>query len=87
MAVAGLALAPQNLRAPDGNTPGFYKDMLFAVTNGGTIYAFDVEGVSCDAVGSVLLNDVVDCAQASGPIADCVDQVSTRSRAKVPFKK
>jgi hypothetical protein len=52
-----------------------------------TVYAFDLKDLQCDAVGSVLLNDVVDCAQSAGPVANCVDDVSVTSVAKVPFKK
>ena len=52
-----------------------------------TVYAFDLENLKCEAVGSILLNDVVNCAQQSGDIANCVDDVNTTSRAKVPFKK
>lgn len=52
-----------------------------------TVYAFDVDGLGCDGIGSILLNDVVDCAATSGAASDCVDRVSTRSRLKVPFTK
>lgn len=52
-----------------------------------SVYTFDLKDLKCDVVGSILLNDVLDCAQASGAIANCVDEVNTKSRAKVPFKK
>jgi hypothetical protein len=52
-----------------------------------TVYAFDLDGLACDAVGSILLNDVVDCDMGEGPLSDCVDSVTTRSRLKVSFKK
>jgi hypothetical protein len=52
-----------------------------------TVYAFDLKDLKCESVGSILLNDVVDCAQGSGEIANCVDGVNTTSRATVPFKK
>ena len=52
-----------------------------------TVYAFSLKGLQCDAVGSILLNDVVDCAQGTGTLANCVDEVSVTSVAKVPFKK
>ncbi|MFT5174561.1 MAG: hypothetical protein ACI8W7_002748 [Gammaproteobacteria bacterium] len=52
-----------------------------------TVYAFDLKDLKCADIGSILLNDVVDCAQGSGPIADCVDDVGVTSVAKVPFKK
>ena len=52
-----------------------------------TVYAFDVNDLACDAMGDVLLNDVVECASAAGPIADCVDRVSTASKTPVGFRK
>jgi len=35
----------------------------------------------------VLLNDVVDCKTASGPMADCVDRVTTASKTATKFRK
>ena len=52
-----------------------------------TVYAFNLKDLQCESVGAVLLNDVVDCAQASGAVANCVDEVTATSRAKVTFKK
>ena len=52
-----------------------------------TVYAFDVADLACDAMGSVLLNDVVDCASAAGEISDCVDRVSTASKTAIPLRK
>lgn len=52
-----------------------------------TVYSFSLKDLQCDAVGSILLNDVVDCAQDAGPVANCVDEVSVSSVAKAPLKK
>ncbi|MGQ0635934.1 MAG: matrixin family metalloprotease [Planctomycetaceae bacterium] len=40
----GLTLGPQNAVGGAGNTPGFYKDMLFAVTAGGRLVALNTAG-------------------------------------------
>ncbi|MFT5445530.1 MAG: hypothetical protein ACI9DC_000691 [Gammaproteobacteria bacterium] len=52
-----------------------------------TVYSFNLKDLKCEGVGEILLNDVVDCAQASGPVENCVDEVVATSRAKVNFKK
>lgn len=46
---------------------------------------FEVGGVGCETIGRVLLNDVLDCADAAGPRTDCLDIVETTSRASIPF--
>ncbi len=52
-----------------------------------TVYAFDVDDLKCDAMGGVLLNDVVDCKTSGGPMADCVDRVTTASKTATTFRK
>lgn len=52
-----------------------------------TVYKFDLKNLQCEMVGSILLNDVAGCAQASGEVADCVDNVDASSRATASFKK
>ena len=52
-----------------------------------SVKLFDVAGVSCDKIGSVLLNDVTACADASGDIAGCVERVTPSSKAKATFYK
>lgn len=52
-----------------------------------SVKLFDVAGVTCDKIGSVLLNDVTACADASGDIAGCVERVTPSSKAKATFYK
>ncbi|MBC8867950.1 MAG: hypothetical protein H8E44_00960, partial [Planctomycetes bacterium] len=40
----GLALGPQHVADPTLTTPGFYSQMLFAVDDGGILYALDTNG-------------------------------------------
>jgi VCBS repeat-containing protein len=40
----GLSVGPQNMRDLNGNNPGFYSQMLFAIDTDGTLVAFDTSG-------------------------------------------
>ncbi len=46
-----------------------------------SVKIFDLDALACDAVGSVLVNDVTECRDATGPILDCVDRLKLSSRA------
>lgn len=46
---------------------------------------FDVKGLDCDAVGSVLLNDLTGCQTPTG--GSCLQVTETTSRASVDFVK
>lgn len=52
-----------------------------------TVKLFDISGISCDKVGSFLINDVMECAGADGAISDCLAQMTLSSRSKVEFTK
>jgi len=52
-----------------------------------SVKLFDVSGVGCDKIGSILLNDVTACADASGEIAGCVERINPSSKAKATFYK
>ena len=52
-----------------------------------SVKAFEVSGLACDAIGSVLVNDVLDCKTEAGPVADCIDRVQTRSRLPVALMR
>ena len=52
-----------------------------------SVKAFEVQGLACDAIGSVLVNDVLDCRTEAGPSADCIDRVETRSRLPVALMR
>ena len=44
------------------------------------IRVFDLAGLSCAAIGRLLLNDVLACEVASGPRTDCLERVDPRSK-------
>lgn len=48
---------------------------------------FDIPHLGCDKIGSLLVNDVLGCRTASGPVANCVARVTTSSRLKVSLTK
>ncbi|MEM9148676.1 MAG: Tat pathway signal sequence domain protein [Pseudomonadota bacterium] len=50
-----------------------------------SVKVFAVEGTACEAIGRVLLNDVLSCAGAEGPVAGCFDLIDTRSRVSAEF--
>ena len=50
-----------------------------------TVKLFDLEGMTCDRVASVLVNDVIDCKADSGPITDCVSTMAFTSVAPAPL--
>ena len=52
-----------------------------------SVKIFDLDGLPCETIGSVLLNEVADCRDAAGPVADCADKLKVSSRAGVPFSK
>jgi hypothetical protein len=52
-----------------------------------TVKVFDIVDTACAAIGSVLVNDVLDCRDASGAIADCVQRVSPSSKLTVTLSK
>lgn len=52
-----------------------------------SVKLFDLDALPCDRVGTMLLNDVLACNTASGPMADCVARVETASRASAQLVK
>lgn len=52
-----------------------------------TVKLFDVNGLPCAGIGSVLLNDVIECRGTDVSTADCVASVQPSTRASVAFTK
>lgn len=52
-----------------------------------SVKTFDLDNPPCAQIGSILLNDVLDCRDAAGPQADCLQHIAVSSRAKVPLTK
>lgn len=53
-----------------------------------TVKLFDMDGIACDQVGSVLINDVLECSkQGGGDEPDCLGRLSASSRTKAELLK
>jgi hypothetical protein len=52
-----------------------------------SVKVFDIAETACDAIGSILVNDVIRCRDASGDVAGCVDRLSTSSKLAVSLLK
>ena len=52
-----------------------------------SVKVFDIPQTACSAIGSILVNDVTHCRDASGDVADCVDRISTSSKLSVTLSK
>jgi hypothetical protein len=50
-----------------------------------SVSAFVIEGAACAGVARVLVNDVLACAGAAGPVEGCLDRIEATSRAGVAF--
>jgi len=48
---------------------------------------FDLEGIACDQVGSLLVNDVTECKAASGEPGDCLGGLVLKSLTKAQLTK
>ncbi len=51
------------------------------------IKQFDFSDMACDQVGSILVNDVPECAAASAPVTDCISSMTLTSLSQVPLTK
>jgi hypothetical protein len=51
------------------------------------VKVFDIAGTACGAIGSILVNDVLHCRDASGDVAGCVDRITTSSKLPVALSK
>ena len=45
-----------------------------------TVKLYDVAGISCDEVGSFLINEVMECKTSTGEAPDCLQDISVSSR-------
>jgi hypothetical protein len=52
-----------------------------------TVKLFDLDGTACDKVGSLLINDVVECKSDTGPINECLAGLSVKSLTSVQLSK
>jgi len=52
-----------------------------------TVKLFEIDNTSCDNIGSFLINDVLECRAASGPVTDCLSGLKVSSLTKVGISK
>lgn len=52
-----------------------------------TVKLFDLDDISCDKIGSFLINDVVDCKSDAGPIENCLAGTTVKSLGAVQLTK
>lgn len=48
---------------------------------------FDLANVTCDQIGSFLINDVLRCESTAGEVRDCLDGLDISALTKVTFSK
>lgn len=52
-----------------------------------SVKLFDLENIACDGVGSLLVNDVLDCRTEAGPASDCLARLKLSSLTKAQITK
>ena len=52
-----------------------------------TVKLFDIDGLACDKISSVLVNDVMECKAESGAVTDCLAKMNLSSVAGAPLTK
>lgn len=52
-----------------------------------SVKLFDVAGLACTGIGTVLVNDVLACKSGADERPNCIDQVTVASRAKIALTK
>jgi hypothetical protein len=52
-----------------------------------SVKLFDIEGLACNSVGRILVNDVLDCQDETGERQDCVALIEPASRSDVSLVK
>ncbi len=52
-----------------------------------TVKLFDMDGLACEKIASILVNDVMDCKVDTGPVVDCLSKMNLSSVAAAPLTK
>ncbi len=52
-----------------------------------SVKLFDIAGTPCDQVGSFLINVVMECKAESGPVSDCLKNISVSTLTNVQLDK
>lgn len=52
-----------------------------------TVKTFDLDQPPCEGIGSVLVNDVIECSVDGTAASDCLDRLTATSRTQVQLSK
>lgn len=52
-----------------------------------SVKLFEIDGIQCDKIGSLLINDVMDCKAESGPVSGCLESLKTSTLTNVQLSK
>ncbi len=52
-----------------------------------TVKLFDLDGTECDKIGSLLINDIVECKSDAGPVDQCLAGLKVSSLTSVQLSK
>jgi hypothetical protein len=52
-----------------------------------SVKIFDIPETPCAGIGSILINDVLDCRAGDAPVADCVARIATTTKLPVSLLK
>lgn len=52
-----------------------------------SLKVFDIGGMMCEQVGRILLNDVLDCSAAAGPVENCLGMIDVSARGELSLIK
>jgi len=52
-----------------------------------TVKLFELDGVSCDKIGSFLINEVMECKTDAGAQSDCLQKMTTSTLTNVQITK
>ena len=73
---------------PDGIiSRRFAVDLAPLKGNKKTVKLFEIEGLGCDKIASVLVNDVMECKADAGAVTDCLSKMSFSSVAGPALNK
>jgi hypothetical protein len=52
-----------------------------------SVKLFEIDGIQCDKIGSLLINDVMDCRAEAGPVSGCLESLKTSTLTNVQLSK
>jgi hypothetical protein len=52
-----------------------------------TVKLFEIDSITCDKIGTFLINDVMDCKTDAGPVENCLRRMTTSTLTNVQLSK